>query len=765
MASNNFHTVGKRYPREDAPPGVSGAAIYVDDLKPEGVLYGAVLRAGRAHARILKIDTSKAAQMEGVACVITGHDVPRNAYGLYVADQPVLCTDVVRYEGDPVVAVCAESWEIAAEAARQVRVEYEALPTVTDPEEALKSDSPVLHDSNPTRNLILEWKVRRGDMEAGFAAADFIVEERYHSRPQEHVSIEPHICMAEVDGAGKLTVYVSTQTPYIMRANLSKVLEMPISKIRVVGCKVGGAFGGKHEIMLEPFAALCAMRTGRPVKFRMTREEEFIASTIRHSLVMDYKTGVTQDGKITAREIKIILDGGAYCSFGETTASKAALMGAGPYKIDNLSVDASLVYTNNGIAGAVRGFGVTQTTYACESHMDTIARRLEMDPLDFRRYNAIQAGDSAHSGDPIRSCGFAETLEAATKAVNWTAIGGGEPTPCGTRRRGRGLAAMIYPVGFTATNNPSAAFARVNEDATLTIWSGAVDMGQGAHGILRQIAAEELGVRMEDVTIVSGDSDAVPMDLGSVASRVTHIAGNAVRIATGQVKQIMLKKVADLFEVSEEDIRFEDREAFVVGAPERNIPLAEVALKCHKDGELIVGEGTYNPPNLHLDKSTGQGKPYDCYVFATHATEVEVDVDTGEYKVLHLAAAHDVGKAVNPMNVEGQIEGGSLQGYGFGMTERIQFEDGIALNPNLENYLIPTSLDAPGEMEAIIVETEEPSGPFGAKGVAEPALNPTTPAILNAIYDAVGARITDLPATPEAVLRAMADGKKSFSAA
>ncbi len=317
---------------------------------------------------------------------------------------------------------------------------------------------------------------------------------------------------------------------------------------------------------------------------------------------------------------------------------------------------------------------------------------------------------------------------------------------------------MIYPVGFTATNNPSAAFARVNEDATLTIWTGAVDMGQGAHTVLRQIAAEELGVPYENVQIVSGDSDVVPMDLGSVASRVTHIAGNAVKMATGRVRKILLRKASGLLEASEEDIRIEDGAAFVAGAPERSLPLAEVALKCHKDGEIIVGEGTYNPPNLHLDKSTGQGKPYDCYVFATHAVEVEVDVETGEYEVLNLAAAHDVGRAVNPMNVEGQIEGGSLQGYGFGMMERVLFRDGIVQNPNLEDYLIPTALDTPGRMNTIIVQTEEPTGPFGAKGVAEPALNPTTPAVLNAIFDAVGARITDLPATPDAVLRAMKDG-------
>lgn len=755
MTLPSGHPIGTSFPRANGSQLAAGSASYVDDLRPAGALYGAVLRAGRPHARIRRIDTRLAERVKGMACVLTGHDVPVNAYGPLLQDQPVLCTDKVRYEGDPVVALCAGSWEAAAEAARLVRVEYEDLPPVTDPEEAIRPGSPLLHEAHPGGNLVLEWKIRRGDIQAGFTEADLIVEERYQSRTQEHASIETHICMAEVDSAGKLTVHVSSQTPFQIRFNLSKVLKLPLSRVRVISASAGGGFGGKHEPMLEPLAALCAMKTGRPVKFRMTREEEFTASTVRHSLTMDYKTGVTRDGRITARQLRFLLDGGAYCSYGETTASKAALMGAGPYRVPNLHVDSLLAYTNNGVAGAVRGFGVTQTTYACECHMDTIARRLGMDPLDLRRRNAMHPGDAAHSGDVIRSCGFAEALEAAAREVSWGAIGGGRTSPCGRKRRGRGLAAMIYPVGFTAAANPSAAFARVNEDATLTVWTGCADVGQGAHIILRQIAAEELGVDVESVHLVTGDTDAAPLDLGSVASRVTHIGGNAVRRAVEKAKGALLRKASQMIEASEEDLQIEDRRISVKGAPERSRTLAEVALKCHRDGEMPVAEGAYNPPNLHLDKQTGQGKPYDCYVFAVHAAEVEVDVDTGECRVLQLAAAHDVGRAVNPMNVEGQIEGGSLQGYGFGMLERILFKDGIVQNPNLEDYLIPTAMDTPQRMRSIIVETEEPSGPFGAKGVAEPALNPTTPAVLNAIYDAVGARITDLPATPEAVLRAM----------
>ena len=761
MDTTVFQSVGKREVRADGAQLSAGSALYVDDLAPPGLLYGAVLRAGRPHARIRRVDTRAASRHPGVACILIGKDIPNNAYGPSLQDQPVLCTDKVRYAGDPVAALCAESWEAAEEAVRKIRVEYEDLPVVSDPEAALQSAAPRVHENHPTGNRVLDWKVRRGNLDEGFRRASLIVEERFISRAQEHAAIEPHICMAEVDEKGKLTVHVSTQTPYIIRMNLGRVLGLPLSRVRVLVQKVGGGFGGKHEIMLEPLAALCSLKTGRPVKFRMSREEEFTASTIRHSIIMDFKTGVTAEGLITAREINLILDTGAYLSFGETTASKAALMACGPYPVENLSVDACLVYTNNGVAGAVRGFGVTQTTYACESHMDAIAKKLQMDPLELRKINAMRLGDAAHSGDVIRSFGFLETMEHAARAAEWESIGGGRRSPCG-RRTGRGIAAMIYPVGFTATANPSAAFARMNEDATVTVITGCADVGQGAHVALRQIAAEEIGVPVENVHLISGDTDVAPLDLGSVASRVTHIGGNAVRAAVGKIKEILLRKAAEIIEAEPADLRIEKGMVYVRSAPERAIPLAEVALKCHRDGQMLLGEGSYNPPGLHLDKATGQGKPYDCYVFATHVAEVEVDEETGEYHVLQLVAAHDVGKAVNPMNVEGQIEGGTLQGYGFGMMEQVLMEEGMVKNPNLADYLIPTSLDSPDVIRPILVETDEPSGPFGAKGVAEPALNPTTPAVLNAIYDAVGARLKDLPATPEAVLRAMGklgDGK------
>ncbi|MDP6367839.1 MAG: xanthine dehydrogenase family protein molybdopterin-binding subunit, partial [Nitrospinota bacterium] len=633
--------LGKSYTREDGNKMVSGEALFVEDLEPVGkALYGAVVRAGRPHARILKIDTSRAARAVGVACILTAEDVPNNSYGPVLPDQPVLCADKIRYEGDPVVALCAENWEVAEDAARLVRVEYEDLPAVLTAEAALKEGSPLVHESHPTGNLVTEGKVVKGDVEVGFAEADIIVEECYRSQAQEHASIETHICMAEMEPSGILVVHVSSQTPFRIRGDLAKVLRMPISKVQVLSSQAGGAFGGKHEIMLESLASICAMRTRRPVKFRMSREEEFIASTIRHPFTMDYKTGVTRDGKITAVQIKLLLNGGAYASAGGGVAAKAALMGPGPYRIDNVLVKFALTYTNSGFAGAVRGFGATQTTYACERHMDLIAHRLNMDPLELRRRNAMKTGDPSHSGDPITSCGLAETMDKATRTLGWDAIGRRKNSPCGTKRRGRGMAAMIYPVAGFGHATPSAAFARVNEDATLTVITGIVDVGQGANIILRQVAAEELGIPLKHVSLINGDTSVSPFDPGSTGSRIAHLGGKAVKIAVAKVKVQLLEKAAGMIEAAPEDLVIRRGEVFVTASPERKISLREVTLACHKASEIIVSEGTYVSKDIGVDKATHQGKGFECYVFATQCAEVEVDEKTGEYRVLHLVAAH-----------------------------------------------------------------------------------------------------------------------------
>lgn len=753
MGERPLRSLGKSYPREDGPEMVAGLSRFVEDLQRPGMLYGAVVRSGRPHARILRVDASRAAKAPGVACVLTAADVPVNSYGLVLPDQPVLCGAKVRYEGDPVAALCATSWEAAEAAARLVRVRYEDLPAVTDPEEALRPESPRVHESHPTGNLVAQGSVIRGDIERGFAEAEVIVEARYRTGPQEHAAIEPHLTLAEVDPAGRLNVYVSSQTPFRIQADLARVLKLPLSRVRVVSCVSGGAFGGKHEIMLESLASLCAIKIRRPVTFRMTREEEFTVSTIRHAFTMDFKTGLTREGRITAVHVRCLLDGGAYCAAGTGVGAKGALMAPGPYVIPNVRSDFRLAYTNNGFAGAVRGFGATQTTFACERHMDLIARKLGIEPMELRRRNAMKTGDPAHSGDAITSCGLAETMDKAAAAIGWDGIGRGRRS--GRYRRGRGMAAMIYPVAGFGQATPAAAFARVNQDATLTVITGIVDVGQGANVILRQIAAEELGVPFEHVQLINGDTAIAPFDPGSTGSRVAHVGGLGVKKAVARVKEKLLARAAAALEAAPEDLQIADGEVFVASAPERKKRLAEIAQNSYKAGDILLAEGLHRSKDMGVNKANHQGKAFECYVFATQCAEVEVDAETGEYRVLRLVAAHDVGRAINPMNVEGQIEGGASMGFGLGTMELIQMSGGRVLNPGFRDYLIPTSADMPGDFTSLIVEALEPRGPFGVKGVAEPSVNPTAPAVLNAICDAIGAEITGLPATPEAVLRAM----------
>ncbi|MFQ6110854.1 MAG: xanthine dehydrogenase family protein molybdopterin-binding subunit, partial [Nitrospinota bacterium] len=708
------------------------------------------------HAEILKVDVSEALRIPEVKGVLTAEDIPFNLFGPYVLDQPILCGERVRYMGDPIVALAAESREAAREALEKIRVDYRELPALFDPFSAMELGAPLLHPDHEGGNIVVSWKIQKGELEAGFREAELVVEERYTSQVQEHAFIEPHACIAQADPSGKLTIHTTSSRPFVIRNTLCQVLQMPMSKIRVINMTVGGSFGGKNEIAEEPLAALLALKTGRPVKFEYSREEEFLASTTRHAFYMDFKSGVKRDGTITAREIRIVADSGAYCSWGETTLSKAALMSAGPYRVPNLKVDAHLVYTNNGLAGACRGFGATQACFACESHTDTIVHRLGMDSREFRLRNAMRPGDRAHSGDALSSCGVAETIEEASKRFGWDqGLRAKAPSP--GKRRGRGIASMIYPIGFTAYNNPSSAFVRVNEDGTATVWTGCADVGQGSTLVLAQIAAEELGIPLEQITMVIHDTDLTPLDIGTVASRVTHIGGNALKSASAKAKKLLLEMASRMLEAPLEDLVCRGGRIFVRSAPEHFLPIKEVAARSHSEGRPVLAEGFYNPDITKLDPETGQGKPYDCYVFATHIAEVEVDEETGEVRVLRLVAAHDVGTAVNPVNVEGQIEGGVSQGVGLGLMEELRYRQGVAENPDRTGYSLPTSLDMPVELRALIVQGEEPSGPFGAKGVGEPALNPTAPAICNAIFDAVGVRVFSIPAIAEKILLPLRD--------
>ncbi len=750
------HTiVGKSITRIDVLDKILGRSKYADDLEFPDVLYAKLLRSKFPHAQIINIDTSKAEKLSGVKAIITAKDVPVNTFGIQFKDQVILASNKVRYLGDPVAAVAAESKELAEDAIELITVKYKELPAVFDSREALKASAPKIHDGG---NFAAHRKIRLGTVKKGFQISDEIIEDSFTTQKMEHSHIEPHTGIATVDANGKVTIRSSLSVPFVARAELARVLKLPITKIRIIQPECGGNFGGRNEISLEPYIALLAMKTKQPVKMVWSREEEFIGSTIRHSYFIEYKTGVKKDGRLIAREVKMISDAGAYSSYGESALTKSCILASGPYKIPNVKVDGYLAFTNQPVGGAMRGFGAPQVFAAEETHMDHIANNLGMDTIELRLKNALKTGDQTVTGQILHGVGFTKTILKAAEAARWDKHQLLTEKETNTTKRGMGVACLIYPVGFTEKANPSAAFVKVNSDGTMNVSIGALDVGQGSTTVLAQIAAEELGTSINNISIVTGDTDTDPYDTGPIASRVTYATGNAVRFATAKAKQMLLEVAAESLTVNIDALETKDGVIYVRGAPQKCISIAEAALICQQKGKPVAATASFNPPNALLDPETGQGKPYPTYVFATQIAELEVDTQTGYVKVIKIVAAHDVGKAINPALVRGQIIGGIGFGLGQAMLEKMVLAQGKNLNPNFLDYLLPTSLDMP-DVEVLIIEEPEPTGPFGAKGVAEPSNVPTTPAIINAIYDAVGIKINDLPATPEKVLKALREKK------
>ena len=750
----NQSIVGKYVPRVDALDKVLGRAKYADDIWFEGMLYAKVLRSKHPHARILKVDTSKAVQLEGVVAILTARDVPVNTFGIQTKDQVVLAEDRVRYMGDPVAVVAAETEEIADEATELIDVQYEILPSVFDQREALKQDAPKVHARG---NLAAHRKIRKGNVEDGFAESDEIVEDTFSTQKSEHCHIEPHAGVAVVDSLGKVTVWAGSSLPNVAQAELARVLGLPMSKVRIVQPEIGGNFGGRNEISIEPYICLIAMKTKRPVKLVRTREEEFIASTIRHSYFLRYKTGVKKDGTLIAREIEIISDAGAYSSYGESSLTKSCILAAGPYRIPNVKVDGYLVFTNNPVGGAMRGFGAPQVHVAEETHMDNIASRLSIDPLELRVKNALKNGDTTVTGQVLHSVGLTETIERASEAFGWHKELG-EKAVRESKVRGKGVSCAIYPIGLTEKPNPSGAFVKCNVDGTINVIVGAVEVGQGSKTALSQIAAEEFGVELDKVNLTTGDTDVSPYDFGCVASRTTYTTGKAIQIAANSARSILFNTVAQELAVSPDALEMKNGKICVKGSPSKGVSIAEAVQLCYRRGMLVLGSGYFNPPNNLLDPETGRGSPYPSYVYATQMAEVEVDVECGLVKVLRIVAAHDTGRAINPVLVKGQIFGGAALGVGEALTESLVIEEGRTCNPNFFDYLITSIEDMP-DVEAIIVEELEPTGPLGAKGFAEATNVPTAAAIINAICDATGAKIRTLPANPARVLQALKERK------
>ena len=752
---SSYSVVGQSLPRLDGLDKVTGATKYGTDGRLPGMLHAKVLRSEYAHARIISIDTSQAEALPGVEAVVTARDAPDVLAGRITRDYTILARDKVRYIGEPIAAVAAVDLETAEKALELIRVEYEELPGVFDPLGALEPDAPQVHDVHSDifsglhkvdGNVCATRRIRRGDITQGFADPDLVVQNSFRTQAVEHCHLEPHAALAVVDPSGKATVWTSTQAPFTIRDLLAQSLQMPLSKIRVVSTAIGGAFGGKAELMCEPYCLLLARRTRRPVKMVTTRKEEFTSSTIRHPMIIEMKTGVKKDGTLIAKKIKIVVDCGAYCDIGDITLAYACIFATGPYRVPNLDIEGVLAYTNQHVGGAMRGFGAMQVAFAYESEMDIVAEKLGLDPVEIRTRNFVSEGDVTATGQRVAWSGPKATMDAALEEADWNAaMQGGDAK----QRRGRGVACISYSSGVGNRVDYAGAALKMNEDGSVSVSVSNAEVGQGAVTVLSQIVAEELGLTVEDVTINNYDTDITPLDtVGAAGSRTTFVCGGAVKAAAEKARELLLQVASEILEARVEDLELKDTRIQVKGSPDKGMPLAAVCHLASMRGQSIVSSAGFRTDTGRIDPETGQGKPFEFFQYACAIADVEVDVHTGQIKVLRVVSSHDCGKAINPLNVEGQVHGGVAMGVGFALTEEIQRANGHTLNPDFRDYRVPTSCEIRG-IVPVIIEGYGSKGPFGAKGVGEPPIIGVAPAIANAVYNAVGVRITDLPLTQE----------------
>jgi 4-hydroxybenzoyl-CoA reductase alpha subunit len=752
-----FSVVGKALPKPDAYGKVTGAANYADDIALPRMLFGKLLRSKFAHARVTRVDASRALGMPGVVAVMTGADLPVK-YGILPSspDEDVLAIDRVRYVGDPVAAVVADDELTAEEALELIDVEYEALPPVMTIDAALRDDLPKLHE-NPrrTNNIHKEVHLEFGDMDAGFAAADRIFEDEFFFEGNTHAPMEQHSVVANYGPDKKLTIWASTQTPHYLHRIASQVLQMPASQVRIIAPPVGGGFGGKTEPFAhELVAAFLARKTGRPVKITLTREEVFFAHRGRHPVKMKLRTGVKADGSITACHLQTWLDGGAYGSYGVATTYYTGALTTVTYKIPAYKFDGIRVFTNKPPCGPKRGHGTTQPRYAFECHLDKIADALGFDAAEYRKRIAVDPYSTTVNGLRVTSCGLRECIDAAATATRYSAKRGRQ-----ARGKGIGIAASSYLCGaglaiYWNAMPHSGAIVKVDRGGGVTIFCGSSECGQGSESMLAAIVAETLGVDIMDVSVCAGDTDLTPVDLGSYSSRVTFMAGNAAREAAGRVRKQLATVAAEHLGVPELRIGFARRRIFDVENPSVAMTFLEAAQLAEARFGTLAAPGSYTPPHLAADfKGSGVG-PSPAYSYSVCVAEVDVDLETGEVKVEKITLAHDVGRAINPDSVEGQIEGGVYMGIGEALMEESAFRGIEHKIPNLLDYKTLTILDMP-PVESIIIETDDREGPFGAKEAGQGPLNPVIPAIANAVADAIKARVYSTPITADKVLRAL----------
>jgi CO/xanthine dehydrogenase Mo-binding subunit len=768
----DYRIIGRRMPRHDARDKAFGQTKYAGDHTMDGMLHAKVLRSQYAAARIVSIDTGAAARMPGVHAVLTARDVPRNETtskfgqtteaggfeGLY----RVLADKKVRYMGEAVALVAAETLRQAELAARAIEVEYEPLPGVFDPREAMKPDSYRVGEEDG--NLVCTYRIRRGDVDEAFKTAAVIVENSFHVPFGDHVYLEPESGVAWIDEDDVITIRASTQVIEHFR-DIADIMKLPHNKVRVIAPMLGGGFGGKEDITVEAFLALLAYRTKRPVSLTYTREESLLAHSKRHPYYMKYSTAATADGRLVAMEAELISDAGGYAYLSPWVLLYSTVCAAGPYKIPHVKVDAYAVLTNNTFTSAYRGFGAPQVCLAYELQMDALAARLGLSPLEFRELNYLHTGDETATGHVMTTAVWTdETARQASAAL-------GEPTkPRSPRERiGRGIASGMQSYGrLIYMHDTSRSYVGFELDGTVVVRCGVQDIGGGQASSLAQIAAEVLGVTMDDVTVYFGDTALTPLAGTTTATRQLYMSGNATLMAARTVRDTLALKAGEMLGVGRERLDLRDNAFHVLRLDEGGtnstrgetdtpvpLPLRDVLKACASEGIPLWNLAQFNAPAREVkDVQNVHGQIFPDFTFGTHAAEVAVDADTGRVEVLKFVAAFDVGQAINCLSAEGQLEGGSVCGLGYSLFEDLKLSDGKTVTPALDTYLIPTAVDTP-DVVPIVIESRGGVGPFGAKGIGEPSSTSGAPAIVNAVADAIGVQITELPLTPERVLTAL----------
>ncbi len=777
---SNFKFIGKPVPKLDAPEKILGEAQYIHDLKRKNMLYAKIKRSEYAHAKIVNIDISKAKKVPGVKAILTRDTNPVKNFAIgFMKDNPVIKYDKVRNFKDEVAAVAAISPEVAEEAINLIEIEYEPLPGVFTPEEALKEGAPIIHERNKSNILPLNWEISHGDIDEWKKKSKYIVKSTYKTTWVHHCCMGTTGIIAEFDINKNLTVWMPTQIPFLAQADfydLMKALGLGDKKVRVISPAIGGAFGNKLDTHCHDFIAIIlSYMTGKPVKILFSREEEFVGMVPRQPTVIEITQGCDENGKLTFREATALLDNGAYTSWGATTPSVMFVPMSSLYKVPAVYFKATCVYTNNIYAQAFRGYGNPQATFAIESNIDELAKLAKIDPVELRLINANEENQVTPMGLKISSCGMKQCIEAVREKLEWN-----KKRP---KNRGVGLAALIHVGGAARIykSDGHGMILKFDDFGKASIFTGAAEIGQGSETSIAQTVAEVLGIYPDDVTIIRHDTSSCPWDVGTHASRQMYVSCKAaIRCATEAKQKILnyatlfmkkeiLKKNKgkeldeSLLQLLEkpENLDIKDRLIFLKDYPDKKeyaIPIEKILRRIHfrgnKDGDIIITHTFFEPDTDYISPQSPKGNMSETYVFAAHGAEVEVDPETGKVKILKYVAAHDVGKVINPILLKGQIYGGVMQGVGMALLEEMILEEGKIMNPDFFDYKVPTIMDT-FPIEIVLIETNDPLGPFGAKGIGEIGLVAVNPAIANAIANATGKRIKELPMTPERVMKSI----------